>query len=332
MADTETAAPLDAGSPASAEASVASSPVSDVGSSTDSRAIAAQLLGDTEDAAPAPQAADPDPSSQAPAAATSGDEADPVYQNLLASGSMPVDRHKAVLTNARRKAREEYEREVQAKYGWADQFDRPRAEQGLGLLQALDTDPQRTLRTLASALGVEFGAPPSPLPAGPEPMPEPDVQLADGSSFYSAPQLSKLMAWKDAQMEKRFESIESQTRPWRERAALAAMKESADQEAGSLLAEHRRDPEFVTLEPVIKTVMIKAPSVSFKDAVEVAKLIGQHQAQIRQQHETDRASQLSRKAAASSAPPSAPRAVTPLRDRDRSTADIAREVVLAADL
>lgn len=334
MSETDTTASApDSGTTGSA--AVSSSPSSpsssDTGASTDSRSIAASLLsGDTERAAPAPQAADPSASPSTPAAATSGGDDDAEYQQLLASGSMPVDRHKAVLTNARNKTRAEVEQEYRAKYGWADSFDRQRAEQALGLLQALDKNPEHALRTLASALGVNFAPPPPP--QAPEGPPAPDVRLDDGSEFYSAKQLQKLHEWKDAQYEQKLQRLEQRYQPLVEERAMTRMREEAQAEAGTTLAECRSSwPSFTALETDIKQRMVADPKLSLERAY-IQAFAAKGLPAIQAAHQTDRESQLSRKAAASAAPPSAPRAVTPLRDRDRSTTDIAREAVLAAGL
>jgi hypothetical protein len=243
---------------------------------------------------------------------------------------MPVDRHKAVLTNARNKTRAEVEQEYRAKYGWAETFDRQRAEQGLGILNGLDKNPEHTLRILAGALGVNF-APPA-APAEPEGPPPPDVRLDDGSEFYSAKQLAKLHEWKDAQYEKKLQALEQRYQPLVEERHLGQLRQAADREAGTTLAECRAQwPSFGALEGDIKQRMLADPQLNLERAY-IQAFAAKGLPALQQQHETDRASQLSRKAAASSAPPSAPRAVTPLRDRDRSTVDIAREVAASAGL
>ena len=330
--DNAPAASTDSVSTASTESvGAASSSSPDVSTSTDSRAIAASLLSDTEAAEPAPQAATAPDASPTPAAATSGEGDDAQYQALLASGSMPVDRHKAVLTNARNKTRAEVEQEYRAKYGWADQFDRRRAESGLGLLDGLDKNAEQTLRVLAASYGINL-TPPAPAAPVDEGPPLADVRLDDGSEFYSAKQLAKLHEWKDAQYEKKLTALERRFQPLVEERELGKLREMANVEAGSTLAECRAQwPSFGQLETDIKQRMLANPQLSL-DRAYIQAFAAKGLPALQQQHETDRASQLSRKAAASSAPPSAPRAVTPLRDRERSTADIAREVAASAGL
>jgi hypothetical protein len=332
--DNAPAASTDSVSTASTE-SVAASPSSssDTSASTDSRAIAAQLLsGDTESAAPAPQAAEPSDASPTPAAATSGEDDDAQYQALLASGSMPVDRHKAVLTNARNKTRAEVEQEFKAKYGWADTYDRRRADSGLGLLDGLDRNAEHTLRVLAASYGISLTPPAPAAPVEPEGPPPPDVRLDDGSEFYSAKQLAKLNEWQQQQFDKKIAAIEGRVKPFLEKQQLTELREHANVEASSTLAECRAQwPSFQALEGDIKQRMVANPQLNLERAY-IQAFAAKGLPALQQQHETDRASQLSRKAAASSAPPSAPRAVTPLRDRERSTADITREVAASAGL
>jgi hypothetical protein len=245
---------------------------------------------------------------------------------------MPVDRHKAVLTNARNKTRAEVEQEYRAKYGWADTFDRRRAESGLGLLDGLDKNAEHTLRVLAASYGISLAPPAAAAPAEPEGPPPPDVRLDDGSEFYSAKQLAKLNEWQQQQYDKKIAAIENRFKPFLEKQQLTELREHANAEASTTLAECRAEwASFTMLEGDIKQRMMADPNLTLERAY-IRAYAAKGLPALQQQHETDRASQLSRKAAASSAPPSAPRAVTPLRDRDRSTVDIAREVAASAGL
>lgn len=325
MADDLTAAPSEPVSAAPAESvSAPSGSESSSSAPEDTRAIAAQVLRESQGAPAAPPAVDPSSTPPTPAAARSDGEDDADYLNLLASGSMPVDRHKAVLTNARNKTRAEVEREFQSKYGWADQFDRTRAEHGLGILNGLDKNPEQTLRHLAAVLGVNF-APPAPKePEGPPPA---DVKLEDGSEFYTAPQMAKLLAWKDSQIDAKLQQIDSRYKPLIERQVQSEMREASTAEAGQTLAECRAKwPSFQPLENDIKQLMTDDPRLTLERAY-ITAFAAKGLPALEQQYQTDRASQLQRKAAASTAPPGSARPVTPQRDRDRDTRDIAREVL-----
>ena len=318
MADDLTPAP-DPGSP-----DTGASSSSDTSTPSDTRAIAASVFAGDTPADPPP--ADPSTAPPAPDAATSiGEDDDPAYQTLLASGSMPVDRHKAVLTNARNKTRAEVEAAVRQKYGWVDDLgaDRDRTQQALGLMQALDANPEQAIRTIAHALGINLTPPPEPEPQGPPP---PDVRLEDGSEFYSAAQLTKLHAWKDAQYETKLAAIEKRFTPLIEERHLAQLKDHAKAEATTTLAECRTQwPEFPALEVDIKARMQADPNLSL-DRAYIKAFAAKGLPKIQAAYATDRASQLQRKAAASSPGPGAARPVTPLRYAERSTRDIAAEV------
>lgn len=313
----------------------ASSPAPDT-SPQDTRAIAAGVFADSGDVSADPPPAPVPADSPTPAAAISDefDENDPVYQKLLASGSMPVDRHRAVITNTRKKTRAEVEQEYQAKYGWAEQFDRQRAEHGLGILNGLDRAPEQTLRNLAQLLGVSLTPPVATEPEGPPP---PDVKLEDGSEFYSAKQLAKLHEWKDKQYEQKLNALEQRYRPLVEERHLAKLDAESKSYAGTTLAECRAQwPQFTALENDIKARMEASDKLAKQHgdptlSLSLERAYIQAFAQkglpaIQQQHATDRASQLTRKAAASAPPPGAPRPVVPLRYNERSTRDIAAEV------
>lgn len=316
--------------PASSDVGASSSPPAETPefpAGTDTRTIAASVFADGQGDTPAaPPPADPSSSPPPPDAATRvGEDDDPEYQNLLASGSMPVDRHKAVLTNARRKTREEVEAAARQRYGWVDDLkvDRAKTEQALGLMRALDTNPAVALRTLANALGVDL-TPPAPPPA-PEGPPPPDVRLDDGQEFYSAPQLAKLHAWQEKEFDRKLAAIEERYKPLEQERQLSQMRTHAQTEAGQILAAYRANKRyFKDLEQDIKARMVANPALSLDDAYYLAR--DAHEDTAKQASDTDRVSQLQRKAAASNPGPGAARPVTPLRYADRSTRDIAAEV------
>lgn len=319
MADDLTPPP-DPGSPDPGGGSTSAEP-----SSPDTRAIAASVFaGDTPAESPP---ADPSAPSPTPDAATRVDEDDdPGYQSLLASGSIPVDRHKAVITNTRNKTRAEVEREVAAKYGWVTdlQVDRAQAQNAVGLMRALDANPEQAIRTLAHALGITLAPPVAPAePTGPPP---PDVRLDDGSEFYSASQLAKLNAWRDAEYDRKLAKIEERYKPLIEKDQLTQLRAHAATEATATLAECRAQwPSFASLETEIKARMQADPALSL-DRAYIQAFAAKGLPALQQQYATGRTSELQRKAAASNPGPGAARPVTPLRYSERSTHDIAAEV------
>ena len=310
----------------------ASAPADTSSAAPDTRAIAASVFadgapGDTPADSPPADTSTPPPTPGA--AIRADDDDDPGYQSLLASGSMPVDRHKAVLTNARRKTREEVEQATRQRYGWVDdlKIDRTRTEQALGLMQALDANPEQAIRTIAHALGINLTPPPTPEPQGPPP---PDVRLDDGSEFYSAAQLAKLNAWKDAQVDQKLAAmraaVDQQYQPLIQERHFNQLKAHATAEATTTLAECRATwPAFPSLEKAIKARMEADPALSL-DRAYIQAFAAEGLPALQQQHATDRASQPQRKAAASNPGPGAARPVTPLRYSERSTRDIAAEV------
>ena len=323
MSDETTAPP-----PASSDAAPASSPETS-SAAPDTRAIAASVFaGDQGENQAAPPPADPSsPPPPSDATIRVGEDDDPEYQNLLASGSMPVDRHKAVLTNARRKTREEVEQAARQKYGWIDdlQVDRRQTEQALGLVRALDANPERALRAIALAMGIDLTPPAPAQPKDPEGPPPPDVKLDDGSEFYSAPQLAKLQAWQAQEFDRKLAAFEERYKPLEQERHLSQMRSHAHVEAGNILAHMRATKRyFKDLEPDIKARMQADPRLDLKDAYDLAR--DAHEDKAKQASDTDRTSQLQRKAAASNPGPGAARPVTPLRYSDRSTRDIAAEV------
>jgi hypothetical protein len=319
MADDLTSAP-DPGSPDPGGASSAA----DTSTPPDTRAIAASVFaGDTPASSPP---ADPSTTPPTPDAAIRvGEDDDPDYQSLLASGAMPVDRHRAVLTSARNKTRAEVEAATRQRYGWVDDLgiDRSRAEHAIGLMRALDANPEQAIRTLAHALGINLTPPATVEPQGPPP---PDVKLDDGSEFYSAAQLSKLHAWKDAETDRKLAALEARYKPLEEERQYARLKTLATAEATTTLAECRAEwPEFGALETDIKARMVADPALSL-DRAYIKAFAAKGLPKLHAAYATDRASQLQRKAAASNPGPGAARPVTPLKYADRSTRDIAAEV------
>lgn len=326
MADPATPTPSEPVSTASpAESSSSPSSASDSGPQ-DTRAIAAQVLAESAAAGTAPPAVTPSTPPTPPVGATTDGEDDADYQILLASGSMPVHRHQAAMTNARNKTRAQVEQEFRAKYGWADTFDRARAEHGMGLLNGLDKAPEQTLRHIAQTLGVVLPAPEAPKQKVPL---TPSLTLDDGRKVWDADQVQQLLQDQAAQFDQRLADVDKRYRPWQEKAVLGEMRITADKEAGVTLATCRSTwAHFGALENDIKAAMQADDTLDLRDAyIQVFATKGLPA--IQSHFEADRASQLQRKAAASTPPPGLARSVTPQRDRDRPTRDIAREVLSA---
>jgi hypothetical protein len=287
-----------------------------------------------ETASTTPPVDTPSDPSQAPDAARSVDGAEVDETSPLARGPIPYDRHKAVVTNIRNQA-EQAEAGWKAKLEpltWAEKVDRQRAEQALGLLQSLDAladDPQAALAFIARKLGVTQQQLAPQQEQAQDQMPEADIPLEGGGSVYSAAQLQKVLEWRDRQLTRQ---IDASYGPLKQEAVLSKLHLQARQETGTVLAECRRDWEmFPALEPDIKKLMTDDKSLSLERAY-IRAFNGPNgwkkaQAATQQAAEQDRASQLTRKAAAAdSVRPGAARPVTPRSDAEKTEREIAAEV------
>jgi hypothetical protein len=269
-----------------------------------------------EKAAPAGSSpAEPDGTAPAQAArvpAAAGEAIPPVR------GPIPYDRHEAVLTRARREAREEAEKELRGKLGWAERFDPQETEQGVALARWLKADPKSAIDFLTRQL-------PTSAPTAPEKpaMPEPDITLGDGQQFYSAAQAQKLLEWRDEQLETR---INGRFGPMLQEAALSKLNAQATTEATQLRQYyHTNFPMFKELEGDIKALCLQHPQLSIEHAYTLV-FRDKGLAKQREAWESERAGQLARKAAASSVPPGAAQPGTPRPNSAKSTIEITREV------
>jgi len=255
--------------------------------------------------------AEPDGTAPAQAArvpAAAGEATPPVR------GPIPYDRHEAVLTRARREAREEAEKELRGKFGWAESL----TPEDQGTLQWLLKDPAGAIAYLQQKHARSQPAPP---PEDPEP--QADVRLEDGSTFFSAAQQAKWAEWRERKLEER---INGRFGPMLQEAALSKLNAQATSEATQLRQYyHTNFPMFKELESDIKDLMLKHPSLSPEHAYTLV-FRDKGLAKQREAWESERAGQLARKAAASVAPPGAAQPGTPRPNRDKSTLEITREV------
>jgi len=315
---TATTPPASAEAPASSPTPAASTPAATPPSAPKSvvdetTAVFRAMRDKAAPAAPSPaEPAGTAPAQAAIAPAAAGEAPPPVR------GPIPYDRHQAVITNARREAREEAEKELKAKLGWAERFNPQEAEQGTALVRWLQADPEGAISFLQRQ---RQGQQPA-APAAPQ-MPEPDVVLGDGSKFYSADGAQKLLEWRDQQLEAR---INGRYGPMLQEAAMAKLQAQATTEATGLLQHYRANfPKFKELEKDIKTLCLQNPSLSLSDAY-VYVFRDKGLPAERASWESERAGQLARKAAASSVQPGAAQPGTPRPNSAKSTLEITREV------
>lgn len=240
-----------------------------------------------------------------------------------ADGPIPLDRHKAVLENARKEARESAEKELKQKYGWAERYDAQTVEQASRLYQWLQTDPVQFRAFLDQQL--QQTQPPVEEP------PAPDLKAEDGTPVYSAPQLQKLLDWQQRQFQQQMQQrFDQEVKPMQQAHELERLDRSAKASATSMLSEARQNwPRFGALEKTIKQIMVNNPTASLHDAYiaafreEGVKLI---EADLRAQYEGTLAD---KQAAATTKP--GPQPTNPQRWKDMDLRDIVAETWAALE-
>lgn len=311
MADVAVEAPTE--SPAVTE-STPSTPASAPSTS----AARPDIRGETE--AAWKQAAGADSPSDAPREipppAQPATQADGLAATPAPDGRLPLARHKAILEETRAKADREIA-EIKQKFAWAEKITPQQAEQGTALINWLQRDPAGALAFLQQQH--ERAQPPAPKA---DPMPPPDVELQDGSKFYSADAAVKLMEWRERQLEAK---ITGQFAPMLQTVALERLQAQTKAEATELRAfYHANFHMFKELEPEIKDLMFRNPNMSPETAHALAyKQKGL--AKERESWEAERAGRLQQKAGAASVIPGRAQPSTPKADRDKSMKEIIAE-------
>lgn len=142
-------------------------------------------------------------------------------------GTIPADRHKAILENTRRKTAEEVVARVGQEYGPAIQLQQQLRTDPVGTLQQL-IDEAMDDPTMGPAL-LSHAARKLSAKRGQKAQteePEPDLQTADGTLVYSAGQLAKREAWLRAQIQ---QEIEARTAPLQQDLRTRAEERAAEQ-------------------------------------------------------------------------------------------------------
>jgi len=167
-------------------------------------------------AAPAADAADaPPPAADDAVTPPPAEEEVPDLSEVeLAGKSLPLHRHKAVLTKARKAAEA-----LEAKLKGLEWASVPDAQEKLNAIQVADTNPELFAQVLfndpkfgpifKSLMGSASPAPPADVPAAATSAaaverPQPDVLLPDGTVGYSQAAQEQMLAWHAAQMEEKF--------------------------------------------------------------------------------------------------------------------------------
>jgi hypothetical protein len=195
------------------------------------------------------------------------------------TGPIPFERHKEILENARRKAREEAEGEWQP-YAWAKQVPRDQLQRMAAWYQSAIRDPYSLYERLTQELSAhpEYGAKVRSYAARllrqsrqatvEDEMPQPDIPVMNEQGqvvarTYSDKQLEKREAYLRQQSE---QSIAERLRPLEQRQARAEAKErelaarqQANQYAADTLKELRQNEHFKAHEPKVKAALLAHP-------------------------------------------------------------------------
>lgn len=159
------------------------------------------------------------------------------------TGQAPPNRIEAAVKNARAAA----VTETEAKYAWAKDLDQSTVKTSFGIVQAMLTDPQKFLRTLAAQEGfqiVPLGERPAaeggrPADSTPKPfsLPKGDLRSEDGKGAHSDEQLAKVLTDFEAHLEAKFGSQLKPILTDREEAQRTRAQEAVASEARATVTE-----------------------------------------------------------------------------------------------
>lgn len=268
--------------------------------------------------------ADSSPATSTPAAtpapATEGSEASGTSVPEGSAGPIPLDRHKAVLENARREAREAAERDWKQRFGWAERVPQNEAENGARLYQWLNQNPRAFMTWLQS----QIGEAPQPLARQPEEAPAPDLRAEDGTPVYSAPQLQKYMEWKERQFKSLVEPLQKKLED-REQKDKARQTAWAAKTSATGLLKYAREhwPMFSELEQDVLKGMQENPKLSFHDAY-IRAFSANGPSKLKEQWQAEYNGTLARKQDASTTPPGKPTGA-PKRYSEMDTMDLVKQ-------
>jgi hypothetical protein len=312
--DTAQAAPP---SPASTDSTPSPSvPAGDTAGATDARSVWKELATKSDGT---PPDTPPDPSHAQ--AATQPDGTPEAPGSLPNAGAIPLDRHKAVVTNTRRK--------TLAEYGIEETTQPKDVSTAVSLYGWLQKDPRGFVRMVQSQLGEDARTAPAAAPATPQPVedpePEPDIPLADGRYVYSAEQFRKAREWHERQLLKQVDERYGPLRDAHEQQTLTVARQ---REAQSLVSAAAKWPMFDKLRPHIKALIAAQQGPLSQTSLHDAYITAYRdhgQKMLREEWDAERSGQLTRKASASTVQPGAPRPSTPRPDSELTGREIARQ-------
>jgi len=312
--DTAQAAPP---SPASADSSPSTSVTAgDTAVATDAASVFRELQAAKSDGTPPDTP--PDPSLAQ--AATQPDGTSEAPGSLPNTGAIPLDRHKAVVTNTRRKAL--------AEYGIEETTQPKDVSTAVSLYGWLQKDPRGFVRMVQSQLGEDATAPAAAPTAKPveDVEPKADIPLTDGRATFSEERLREWQQWHARQLTKQFDEKYG---PIRDEHELNKLTTARKAEATHLVTQAAEQwPRFAQLKPHIKKIIANHKGPMTPTALYDAYIAAdrEHGEKIlRAQWDAERSGQLTRKASASTVQPGAPRPSTPRPDSELTTRDIIRQ-------
>jgi hypothetical protein len=257
---------------------------------------------DASDAAPETAEPELDPDAEPPSdeEAAPAAEAAPVVADAKPKkrGVIPLDRHQAVLTKARREA-EAKATELQQRIDALSRYESPEYQAQSQFLQILESDPARAVAILQQVDPARFGklswaeqqavaqaVAEQAAPEAPAGLPDPDALLPDGTLGYSAEGAQRLidakMAQERAKVEKELKALRAELSPIKEeREARQAYSQALSRQSVKLTEARTNWPEFTTHEAEIKTALEQHPTWGLEEAyraVVVPKLVPNREA------------------------------------------------------
>jgi hypothetical protein len=253
------------------------------------------------DEAPAPEAeADPAPEAEAKAEEPTEEAKPSAEQQPKKRGVIPLHRHEAVLTNARRAAEVE-KAELNKRIEELSRYESQEFKTQLQFLQILENEPARAVEILRHVDPDRFGklswaeqqvvaaavadaAVFAPAPAGE--MPAPDALLPDGTLGYSAEGAQKLLDWRMTQertkLDKELAELRKDLDPIKkDREARAAFEQSVTKMSSKLTDARTNWEGFTDNEGAIKAFLEQNKTAGLEEAyraVVVPKLRGDREA------------------------------------------------------
>jgi hypothetical protein len=174
-----------------------------------------------------------------------------------AKGPIPFDRHQSILQNARAKTEAEITQRFQQQYAPHVELGRQIQADAIGtvvgLVNELANHPNygpQMISALARTLGSRRGQ-----QADASEEPQADLQTADGTLVYSAPQLAKREAWMRQQLlgevDQRLQPLQSREQQHQAQEQYRQAQQAAHDSMSKVFAPYAAIPEFKEHQPAI---------------------------------------------------------------------------------